>query len=57
MDTDELKRTRQERDTARRVAAEAMRHLNDDQLLQVREALDKEDEHDGGVLRACSGDE
>lgn len=39
----ELKQAILERDTARRVAQEALRHLTDKQLAQVRDVLDLED--------------
>lgn len=61
MDTDDLKRARRERDTAVRVAQEALRQLDDDQLAQVRKRLDEGDDNDGAgepdVLRAGSGDQ
>jgi len=61
MDTNELERARAERDTARRVAQEALRHLTDEQLAEVRQILDQEDSHDGhgepDALRAGSGDQ
>lgn len=61
MDTDDLKRARRERDTALRVAQEALRQLDDDQLAQVRKRLDEGDDNDGSsepdALRAGSGDQ
>lgn len=61
MDTEDLKRVQRERDTARRVAQEALRQLDDDQLAQVRKRLDEGEDNDGSsepdVLRAGSGDQ